>query len=330
MKKSTKKKIQNSGPGKKEKLILYKVMKKIRLFEEAVFRLTSEGLILGSIHFYSGQEAIAAGVFSCLDSKDYIMSHHRSHGHFIARGADLNKMLAELMGREDGYCSGKGGTMHLAAPDIGMMGTNGIVGQGIPIAVGISYACKNFEKDRIVISFFGDGAINTGAFHEALNLAALWKLPIVFICENNQYAISTGVDRSSSVKDLSERAKSYGIKGFNIDGNDVFKIIRTVKNALKDTRSGKGPVLIVCNTYRQMGHSIHDPRTYRTEKEEEIWKKKDPIKRLERILKDDRIIDKDMIKKVEEEIMEEINTAIKFARNSKKPGPKNLYSDVYA
>jgi len=330
MKKSTKIKNQDSEPDKKEKLALYRVMKKIRFFEEAVFKLTAEGLVLGSIHFYSGQEAIAAGVFYCLEKKDYIMSHHRGHGHFIARGADLNKMMAELMGREDGYCRGKGGTMHLNAPDIGMMGTNGIVGGGIPIAVGIGYACKNFEKDRIVLSFFGDGAINTGAFHESLNLASLWKLPIIFICENNQYAISTGVGKSASVKDLSERAKSYGIKGFNIDGNDVFKIIKTVKNVVKTARSGKGPVLIVCNTYRQMGHSIHDPRTYRTEKEEEMWKKKDPIKKLEKILKADKIVDRNIIRKIEEEIIKEINTAIEFARESKKPGSKDLFNDVYA
>ncbi len=321
---------QKSELDRKEKLALYRVMKKIRFFEEAVFKLTSKGFILGSIHFYSGQEAIAAGVFSCLDKKDYIMSHHRGHGHFIARGADLNKMMTELMGREDGYCRGKGGTMHLTAPDIGMMGTNGIVGGGIPIAVGIGYACKNFEKDRIVLSFFGDGAINTGAFHESLNLSSLWKLPIIFICENNQYAISTGVGKSSSVKDLSERAKSYGIKGFNIDGNDVFKIIKTTKNAVKTTRSGKGPVLIVCNTYRQMGHSIHDPRTYRTEKEEKMWKKKDPIIKLEKILIADKVVDQNMIRKIEEEIVKEINAAIEFARESKKPGPKDLFNDVYA
>lgn len=330
MEKSTKIKNQKSGLSKKKKLALYKVMKKIRFFEEAIFKLTSEGLVLGSVHFYSGQEAIAAGVFSCLDKKDYIMSHHRGHGHFIARGADLKKMVAELMGREDGYCGGKGGTMHLAAPDIGMMGTNGIVGGGIPIAVGIGYACKNFEKDKIVLSFFGDGAINTGAFHESLNLAALWKLPIIFICENNQYAISTGVRRSSSVKDLSERARSYGIKGLNIDGNDVFEVIKIVENAVKSTRSGKGPILIVCNTYRQMGHSIHDPRKYRTEKEEKMWKRKDPIVKLEKILLTEKIIDLNMIREIKEEIIKEITTAIEFSKESKKPGPEDLFNAIYA
>jgi TPP-dependent pyruvate/acetoin dehydrogenase alpha subunit len=309
---------------------LYKVMKKIRSFEETVFRLTTEGLVQGSVHFYSGQEAVAAGVFYCLEEKDYIMSHHRCHGHFIARGSDMKKMLAELLGRKDGYCGGMGGTMHLAAPDIGMMGTNGLVGAGIPIATGLSYACDNFEKGKIVVSFFGDGAINTGAFHESVNLASLWKLPIVFICENNQYAISTSVEKSSAVINLSERAKAYGIKGFNVDGNDIMKVLETTGDAVEMTRSGKGPVLIVFNTYRQMGHSIHDPRTYRTEAEEKRWKKKDPILHLENILRSEKAIDDKVIKEINNKIKNEIDDAVDFAKNSKKPEPEDMAKYVYA
>ncbi|MCL5071777.1 MAG: thiamine pyrophosphate-dependent dehydrogenase E1 component subunit alpha, partial [Actinobacteria bacterium] len=194
-----------------DKLTIYKTMKKIRLFEEAAFRLAREGFIAGSTHFYIGQEAIATGVCFCLGKKDYIMSSHRCHGHLIAKGGDLKKMMAELMGKIDGYCGGKGGTMHLIDPEIGMMGANGIVGGGIPIATGIAYACKNFKKDQIAVCFFGDGAINTGAFHESLNIASLWELPIIYICENNKYAISTDISNSTSIKDLSLRSKAYGI-----------------------------------------------------------------------------------------------------------------------
>lgn len=315
---------------KENKIKIYKVMKKIRLFEEETLKLIKKGLILGSTHSYTGQEAIAAGVCFCLDKKDYIMGTHRCHGHMIAKGGDLKKMMAELMGRNTGYCKGKGGSMHLVDPEIGMMGTSAIVGGGIPITTGIAYACKKFEKDRIVVSFFGDGAINTGVFHESLNIASLWGLPIIYVCENNKYAISTDIRRSTSIKDLSLRARSYGINGYNIDGNDVLNVIDTIKKCKNDIKDKNKPSLVICNTYRQMGHSINDPKTYRTKKEEIKWLKKDSIKKFEKLLVDENIINKNTINKIESEVIEEINSAIKFAENSKKPGIKELFKDVYA
>jgi len=316
--------------GKKEKIKLLKTMKKIRSFEEAVFKLTSQSLVQGSVHFYIGQEAIATGICHCIDKKDYVMSNHRGHGHMIARGARLEKMMAELMGRKDGYCKGKGGTMHLLDPSIGMMGANGIVGGGNPIAVGLGYACKNFEKERIVVSFFGDGALNTGAFHESLNLASVWELPILFVCENNQYAISTSVDYSTPLADLSKRAASYGIVGTNIDGNNILKVIDETKNCIKAIKKDKRPVLLVCNTYRHMGHSIHDPRTYRTKEEEKNWKKKDPILLFESKLLKEKTIDQAAIKDMQKDIDRDIEKAIGFGKKSPKPGKQELFNDIYA
>ncbi len=315
---------------KEEKLYLYETMKKIRLFEQQVMKLTTEGLVHGSVHFYIGQEAIATGVCWCLKKHDYVMGTHRAHGLMIARGASLKKMLAEIMGRSDGYCGGKGGTMHLAAPEVGMMGTNGIVGAGLPIATGIAYGCKNFEKDRLVACFFGDGAINTGAFHESVNLAALWRLPIIFICENNQYAISTGIESSASVNDLSLRAKAYGIEGFNIDGNDIEKVMSTTMRCIELIKEDNIPSLIVCNTYRQMGHSIHDPRSYRTREEEDTWKEKDPLLRYEESLKKDGILNNQIIASFENVIRKQIDEAVDFAKSSKKPGIEELYKHVFA
>ncbi len=300
------------------------------MFEKNMLILTQQGFIEGSIHFYIGQEAISAGVCYCLKKTDYIVSNHRSHGHLISKGGNLNKMIAELMGRETGYCRGRGGTMHLMDAEIGMMGANGIVGSGIPISVGLGNACKDFEKDKIVVSFFGDGAINTGAFHESLNLAAAWGLPIIFVCENNKYAISTDVQAATAVEDLSDRAKAYGINGYSIDGNDVFKVIQTTRKGIKTIREEGKPSLIVCNTYRQLGHSIHDPRPYRTKSEEELWKKRDPIDILEALLVKQNILNEEKIKEIGKEIQAEINSAIKFAKDSPKPDIKDLCKGVTA
>jgi len=313
-----------------DKIAVYETMKTIRSFEEQVFLLTTKRLVQGSVHFYIGQEAIATGICYCLDNKDYIMSNHRCHGHLVAKGGDLKRMMAELMGRKDGYCRGKGGTMHLVDPSVGMMGANGIVGGGNPIAVGIGYACKNFEKQKIVVSFFGDGAINTGAFHESLNIASLWDLPILFVCENNQYAISTSVARSASIGDLSKRAVSYGIPGMNIDGNDINEVMEAADNFIKEIRKEQRPALLVCDTYRQMGHSIHDPRTYRTRQEEKRWEKKDPIARFEKILLKNKVLNSAKIKAIKEKIDKKIKEAIDYAVKSPVPEGQDLYRDVYA
>lgn len=315
---------------KNDSITIYETMKTIRAFEEQVFQLTTKRLVQGSVHFYIGQEAVATGICHCLEKEDYIMSNHRCHGHLIAKGGDLNKMMAELMGRKEGYCSGKGGTMHLVDPSIGMMGANGIVGGGNPIALGLGYACKNFEKEKIVVSFFGDGAINTGAFHESLNLASLWGLPILFVCENNQYAISTSVSRSASIEELSQRAIAYGIPGKTIDGNDIGQVIDQAGKFIGDIRKDLGPALLVCDTYRQMGHSIHDPRTYRTKEEEEGWKDKDPIIRYENTLIKDNRLDKKKITAIQKRIDKKIKEAVDFALGSPVPESQELYRDVYA
>ncbi|MCL5985112.1 MAG: thiamine pyrophosphate-dependent dehydrogenase E1 component subunit alpha [Actinobacteria bacterium] len=305
-------------------------MKKIRSFEIEAYKLATQGFIAGSTHFYTGQEAVSTGMCFCLKKEDYIVSTHRCHGHCIAKGGDIKKMMAELMGRSTGYCKGKGGTMHLLDPEIGMMGANGVVGAGIPIATGIGYACKNFEKDRTVVCFFGDGAINTGAFHESLNIASLWELPIIYVCENNKYAISTDVEKSTSIKDLSQRAKSYGINGFNIDGNNIVEVISTTEECVADARSKSKPSLIICNTYRHMGHSINDPKTYRTKEEENYWMKKDPINKFEKMLIEEDILNDNTIREIEDGINTEISAAVEFAKNSKKPGTEELFENIYA
>jgi TPP-dependent pyruvate/acetoin dehydrogenase alpha subunit len=313
-----------------EKLDIYRTMKKIRLFERTVHQLVSQNLAFGSIHFYTGEEAIAAGVCFCLEKKDYIMSNHRCHGHIIAKGGDMGRMLAELMAREDGYCRGKGGTMHMVVPEIGMMGANGIVGSGLPIAVGLGYACKNFKKDRIVVAFFGDGAANTGAFHESLNLASAWRLPILFVCENNQYAISTDISKVINIKDLSQRAKAYGIPGLSIDGNDVIDVINHTFQLIGHIKSKNTPALLVCETYRHMGHSINDPRTYRSKSEEDFWSARDPIKKFENTLINENILNETLISAINDELSREIDKAVEFASNSKKIDIQELYADVYA
>lgn len=305
-------------------------MKKIRLFEESAFMLATQGFIFGSTHFYIGQEAIAAGVCFCLKKEDYIVGTHRSHGHYISKGGDLNKLMAELMGRKTGCCAGKGGSMHLADPENGMMGASGIVGGGIPIATGIGYACKNFKTDSLVVCFYGDGAINTGVFHESLNIASLWELPVIYICENNKYAISTDVMKATSVEDLSKRALSYDMEGFNIDGNDVLEVISAMKKCMDIIKTKNKPSLLICNTYRYMGHSINDPKTYRTKEEENFWIKKDPIERFEKLLIRENIINKSIIENIKQKIKNEINLAIEFAKNSAKPNEQELFEDVYA
>ena len=313
-----------------EKLALYRTMKKIRLFERIVHQLTLQNLAFGSIHFYTGEEAIAAGVCFCLGKKDYIMSNHRCHGHIIAKGGDTGRMLAELMAREDGYCRGKGGTMHMVVPEIGMMGANGIVGSGLPIAVGLGYACKNFKKDRLVVAFFGDGAANTGAFHESLNLASAWGLPILFVCENNQYAISTDISKAINIKDLSLRAKAYGIPGLSIDGNDVIDVINHTLQLIGHIKSKNTPALLVCETYRHMGHSINDPRTYRSKSEEDFWSARDPIKKFENTLIKENILNETLISAINGELSREIDESVAFASNSKKIDVSELYNDIYA
>lgn len=259
---------------------MYEKMLKIRKFEEKIEQLHKEGILPGLKHLYIGEEAIAVGVVSALDKNDLLLSTHRGHGHCIAKGADVRKMMAELFGKRTGYCHGKGGSMHITSVEIGMLGANGIVGANIPIAGGAALAAKMRGEKQVVVSFFGDGAMNTGVFHEGINLASLWKVPAVFVCENNLYAISVAQSRSTAISDVFKRADAYGIPGECVNGMDVVSVYKSAKKAVERARKGLGPSLIECRTYRFYGHYIGEgnrERAYRSEEEVKRWRKKDPL-----------------------------------------------------
>lgn len=300
----------------------------IRVFEEKAMHLYNEGINRGALHPYSGEEAVAAGVCLALIEGDYITSTHRGHGHCLAMGGNSAKMLAELLGKKNGYCKGKGGSMHIADLGLGILGANGIVGGGIPISVGAGIALDNMNKKNVVVCFFGDGASNTGSFHESVNMASIWKLPIIFVCENNFYAISANVKDSMNIIDISTRAMSYNIKGYSIDGNDVEIVYETAKTARDLAVSGHGPVFIEAKTYRLFGHWIADPQIYRSVKEINDWKKKDPILIFKKKLLENKIISTQEIKDIEKEIVEEINNAEKFAKLSPEPDLIEALEDV--
>ena len=255
---------------------LYASMYKIRRFEQEAVKLFHNKELPGWLHSYIGEEAVAVGVCASLNRDDYITSTHRGHGHCIAKGADLKRMMAELYGKETGYCKGKGGSMHIADFSIGILGANGIVGGGIPIATGTALASQYLEDGRVTVCFFGDGASNQGGFHESLNLASLWKLPVVYVCENNLYAETTPQADHQPIRDIADRAKSYNMPGVIVDGNDVFAVYEKANKAVERARAGRGPTLIECKTYRYRGHWEGDPEVYRTKEEVKEWKKRSP------------------------------------------------------
>ncbi|MCS7234354.1 MAG: thiamine pyrophosphate-dependent dehydrogenase E1 component subunit alpha [Synergistetes bacterium] len=294
-----------------------------------VMKLFYEGHIRGSTHVYLGQEATAVGACAALEEKDLITSTHRGHGHCIAKGGDPKKMMAEVLGRVTGYCKGKGGSMHIADFSKGMLGANGVVGGGIPIAVGAALASQYLNTGQIVLCFFGDGALNQGSFHEAANLAAIWKLPIVFLCENNLYALSTRVDYAFAISDLSQRALAYGFPGISVDGNDVLAVYEVVSQAAQRARKGEGPTLVVANSYRWEGHMVGDPMVYRTKEEVEQWKKKDPVKCFEKYLLDKGLLDEKEKERMHEETKKIIQEARDFALRSPEPPLEALYEDLY-
>jgi len=315
----------------KEKLLwMYKKMVEIRKFELKVDELFKKNLIWGTCHLYVGEEATAVGACAALNPDDYITSTHRGHGHTIAKGADLKKMMAELLGKETGYCKGRGGSMHIVDVSTGNLGANGIVAGGIPIATGAGLASKIRKDGKATICFFGDGAANEGAFHESLNMAGIWKLPVIYICENNQYGMSNPVKKSTAVKDIAQRAVSYNMPGEIVDGNDVIEVYETVRRAVERAKNGEGATLIESKTYRWMGHSKSDPRVYRTREEEEEWKKKDPIKRLADKIKQENIVTQEELNQIEEEVEKEIEEAYQFAINSPDPRVEELTKYVYA
>ena len=308
---------------------MYWKMLLIRHFENAVVKLFYERRIRGSTHVYLGQEAIAVGACAALEDKDLITSTHRGHGHCIAKGGEPKKMMAELLGKATGYCKGKGGSMHIADFSKGMLGANGVVGGSIPIAVGAALASQYAGTGQVVLCFFGDGALNQGSFHESANLAAIWKLPVVFICENNLYALSTRVDYAFAINDLAQRAIAYGFPGVSVDGNDVLAVYETVSEAVQRARSGEGPTLVVANTYRWEGHMVGDPMVYRSKEEVEEWKKKDPLARFEKFLLSQGIIDGEKVEELKEEAESIIQEAVEFALQSPEPPLETLYEDVY-
>lgn len=314
----------------KEKLVkLYREMLRIRLFEEKVSELFTKALLPGFIHLYIGQEAVAVGVCANLRKDDYIASTHRGHGHCIAKGAELKRMMAELFGKKTGYCKGKGGSMHIADYRLGILGANAIVGANIPIAAGAALAAKLRGTDRVAVAFFGDGASNTGAFHEGINMAALWKLPVIFVCENNLYAISTRVSKSTPVTNIADRAASYGIPGVVVDGMDVVAVYKVAHEAVERARKGEGPTLIECKTYRFCGSFEGDPQHYKTREEMEEWKKKDPLRLRERLI-EKGVLTEAEVEEIEQKIRLAVEEAVEYAEGSPYPEPEEVTKDLFA
>lgn len=310
-------------------LKIYRVMNEIRKFEETAARLFEENKLRGSVHLYIGEEAVAATVISLLREDDYIASTHRGHGHCIAKSGDLNRAMAELMGKETGFCKGRGGSMHIADLEKGNLGANAIVGGGIPISVGGGLAAKMMNTDRVSVSFFGDGASNQGTFHESLNLASVWKLPVIFVCENNQFAISVPTWQSTSVQDISVRAAGYDMPGYSVDGNDVFAINDAMEKALERARKGDGPTLIECKTYRWRGHWTGDPEIYRTREQVAAWVERCPIKSLRAFMLENKIASGAELDEIEHQAQAAVEAASDFAINSPEPNPANVMDDVF-
>jgi acetoin:2,6-dichlorophenolindophenol oxidoreductase subunit alpha len=308
---------------------MFTVMTKIRAFENTVADYFAAGKIPGFVHLYVGEEAIATGVCANLTKADYITSTHRGHGHLIAKGGVLNSMMGEIFGKKTGYCKGKGGSMHIADVDLGILGANGIVGAGPPLATGAALACKYLKKDAISVCFFGDGASNEGTTHEAMNLASCWKLPVVFINENNMYGISSCTTVSMCVPNIADRASAYDIPGIVVDGNDVMAVYEAAKEAIARARAGKGPTLIECKTYRHRGHFEGDPCVYRDQSEVDEWKAKDPIPRFEQKLISLGVASAAKIDEIKASVAKEIEAALKFAQDSPFPDPSELLDDVY-
>ncbi|MBA7493169.1 Acetoin:2,6-dichlorophenolindophenol oxidoreductase subunit alpha [subsurface metagenome] len=314
-------------------LKMYKTMVTIRTFETREAEIYRQGLQDGFVHLYLGEEAIATGVCAALRPDDFITSTHRGHGHLIAKGGNLRKIMAEIFGRETGYCKAKGGSLHIADFDLGMLGANGIVGAGIPIATGAGLSAKLRGTDQVTVCFFGDGATNQGTFHEGLNMASTWRLPVIYVCENNGYGVSTPISRVTNISDLSVRAKAYGIPGKAIDGNDVIRVYKTAAEAIDRARKGEGPTLIVCKTCRHSGHfegEIESFPAYRTEEEIEECKRHDPIPRFRTYLVETEMVPEAELNKIDQEVKAKVEEAVGFAQESPKPKPESATEDLLA
>ncbi|MBK79825.1 MAG: pyruvate dehydrogenase (acetyl-transferring) E1 component subunit alpha [Gammaproteobacteria bacterium] len=307
-------------------------MVRIRLFEETAGRLMEDGKIPGALHLYVGQEAVAAGVMVHLSNDDWITSTHRGHGHLIAKGGAFDRMFAELYGKATGYCKGKGGSMHICNMELGMLGANGIVGGGPPIAVGAAFSNRFRKTDRVACTFFGDGASNEGAFHEAANMAGLYKLPVVFVCENNGYGEFTAQSNHQAIVDVADRAAGYGMPGVVVDGMDAIAVYEAAGEAIERARRGEGPTLLECKTYRFFDHvGVRGMGlAYRSDDEVAYWRTRDPIPRLEQQLAEQDILSTEAAMAVHAEVTREVEAGVRFAEESPLPDPSALLEDVYA
>ena len=315
---------------KNDLLEMYKTMVTIRLFEEMADNLYALGKVHGTMHLSAGQEGVAVGTGTVMRKNDYLLNHHRGHGHFIASGADVNKMMAEFLGKKTGYCKGRGGSMHIADVEANNLGANGIVGGGIHLAAGVGLAIKMKQTESVVMVIFGDGAANQGILHESLNMAAIWDLPVVYLCENNQYGMSADVSRVSSKTPFKGRAEAHGVPGYFIDGNDVLAVHRMMKSAFDHARSRKGPVFVEAETYRYFGHSKSDRNLYRTKEEIDSWKESDPIGRFETLLLNADLTTDEELDKFHQEIKQKIDQAVEYAENSPEPDASEVTEFVYA
>ncbi len=305
-------------------------MCEIRYFEEKAEDLYVRGLVHGTMHLSIGQEASSVGSIGALEPDDLIIHHHRGHGHTIAKGADITLMMAEFLGKEPGYCRGRGGSMHIADIPGGNLGATGVVGSGIPTSVGIALALHMRRSPQVLLSFFGDGATNLGEFHEALNMAAIWQLPVVFICENNQYGMSGPAGKMTSVKPLSVRALAYGMPGETVDGNAVLAVYQAVRTAVERARAGQGPSFVENYTYRWRGHSKSDRNVYRTPEEIEEWKRRCPILRFKRLLQEVGVMNAAEVEAIDKEAKATIDRAAEEALTFPEPSPENMEDEVYA
>ncbi len=314
-----------------KQLEMLRSMQTIRRFEERASDDYQAGAIYGVVHCYIGEEAVAVGVCSALNADDQIISTHRGHGHCLAKGADLNRMMAELYGRQTGYCKGKGGSMHIADFSIGMLGANGIVAGGIPIVTGAGLAAQLEGKGRVAVSFFGDGASNAGPFHESINIAATWKLPMLYVCENNLYSAGTIAADTLALSDVAARAAGYGIPGVVVDGNDVMAVYEAAEAAVNRARAGQGPTLIECKTYRWRGHTERPGQEDPRPKEEiEEWRQRDPINRFTTSLMEHGLLTEEAWQKMDAEILAAIEDAVKFSEESPFPEPEAAVEDIFA
>ena len=314
--------------------LMMRRMMTIRRFEETVMSLVQGAELVGMAHCYIGEEAVAVGACAALRDDDYITGNHRSHGHPIAKGGDVRKAMAELLGKSTGYCKGKGGSMHLADFSIGILGESGIVGSALPVAVGAALGSKMQGNDRVVVSFFGDGASNQGACHEAMNLASIWNLPVIFLCENNQYAVTTHFTDTVAVENISDRAQAYNMPGVLVDGQDIMAMYEVTREAVQRGRSGLGPTLIEARTYRYQEHSEALNRIlreeYRSEEELQEWKQRDPIDLFKALLIEQNIYSEEEINELQDNVAETVNDALEFARESPYPNEEDLLEDMYA